>query len=143
MEVFKNSSPTASALILKKEKVLLSTRAIGPRKGAYDVIGGFLEPGEHPEAGVVREAKEETGLNIEIVDLIGVYMDDYQHQGRKSKTLNFYYVAEIINGKINPDDDVATLEWFSIKTIPTDKLAFKSQRKLINDFKNWYKKNRS
>lgn len=141
MEIFKDSAPTAAALILKEDKVLLSTRAIEPKKGKYDVVGGFLEPGEHPQAGVIREVKEETGLTITLIDLIGVYIDDYEHQGRKNKTLNFYYVAEILEGEMRPDDDVETLEWFKVNILPKE-MAFRSQNQLLKDFKEWYKKNK-
>ena len=141
MEIFKDSSPTASALILKENKVLLSTRAIEPRKGEYDLVGGFLEPGEHPDAGVIREVKEETGLTIALIDLIGVYIGNYEHQGRKTKTINFYYAAEVLEGKERPDDDVETLEWLEINNLPK-KTAFKHQSQVIDDFKEWYKKNR-
>lgn len=142
MEIFRDSSPTASAVILKENRVLLSTRAIAPKRGHYDIVGGFLNPGEHPADGVLREVKEETGLNINPVHLIGIYVGDYEHQGRRTKTLNFYYIAEIESGKMKPQDDAATLEWFDIDKLPEDKLAFPHHKKVLKDFKRWFEKNR-
>ena len=143
MIVYKNSAPTASAVIINGNKVLLSTRAINPKKGCYDLVGGFLSNGESPRDGVLREIIEETGLSVEIIDLLGVYMDDYMFQGIELNTLNFYYVTKIIDGEMKPDDDVETLEWFDIDKVPLEKLAFKSQKQVIRDLKTWLMKNKN
>ena len=142
MVIYKNSAPTASALIVKGNNVLLSTRAIKPKKGYYDIVGGFLSNGESPEVGVIRETKEETGLTVKILDLLGVYMDTYAFQEIKLNTLNFYYVTEIVEGKMEPHDDVATLKWFDIDKVPLDKLAFRSQKEVVKDLKDWIRKNK-
>lgn len=57
----------------------MSIRGIEPKKGKYDFIGGFLENGEDPLDGAVREFKEETGVEINKKDLefLGIYVDDY------------------------------------------------------------------
>ncbi len=73
--VYINSVPTASAFAIKNGKYCLSKRAIEPKIGTYDVVGGFLKNGEHPQKGIIREFKEETGLTIRIEGLLGVYMD--------------------------------------------------------------------
>ena len=59
---YQNSKPCAEALVLRDGKVLLAQRAVEPFHGAWDIPGGFLENGEHPQDGVVRELREETGL---------------------------------------------------------------------------------
>ena len=135
-----NSHPTASAFIVENGKYIISKRAIEPKKGTYDVIGGFLNNGEHPEAGIIREFKEETGLTIKIIDLLGVYMDKYEYQGDLVSTLNFCYIAEIVKGKAKPQDDVASLYWFQISNTP-ENLAFTWIKKALKDLRGWYQKN--
>lgn len=135
-----NSSPTASAIPIKDGKILLAKRAIKPNKGKYDFIGGFLNKGEGPEKGVVREAKEESGLDIKVINILGIYMDKYEHQGESINTINIYYIAHVVGGKENPQDDVASLHWFSVDKLPT-KMAFNHQKKVLQDFREWYKKN--
>ncbi|MBI2459398.1 MAG: NUDIX domain-containing protein [Parcubacteria group bacterium] len=62
--LLQNSKPTSSALILHGNKILLGKRKINPAKGAWDVPGGFLELGEHQEAGLKREIREKLGVGV-------------------------------------------------------------------------------
>ena len=79
---FRNPKPCAGVLPVHDGQVLLARRAGPPRAGTWDIVGGFLEPGEHPEDGARREALEETGLEMEIIGLVGLYMDAYdEHKG--------------------------------------------------------------
>lgn len=134
MIIYKNSAPTASMLIVKNDKVLLARRNVEPFKGEYDVVGGFLKYGEDPTAGVRRETEEETGLTVRIIKMLGVYMDTYGKGGKR--TLNFYYVGEIVSGRIKAKDDVAALEWFPIDKPPRP--AFRSQRRVFKDLLKWH-----
>src|SRR5512141_1518245 len=105
MIIYKNSAPTASILILQGDRVLLARRNVAPFKGKYDVVGGFLKYGEDPLTGVLREAREETGLTLKVLALLGVYMDTYGPGGKC--TLNFYYVGSVVSGRLRAQDDVA------------------------------------
>ena len=104
-------------LIVRNDQVLLAKRNVEPFRGEYDVVGGFLKYGEDPVTGVRRETAEETGLKVRIIKMLGVYMDTYGKGGKR--TLNFYYVGEIISGQIKAKDDVAELEWFSLNKPPS------------------------
>jgi ADP-ribose pyrophosphatase YjhB (NUDIX family) len=59
-------------LIRKGDEYLLIKRASEPDKGLWSVPGGMVELGEKAEKAAIREAKEETGLKIEIVKDLGV-----------------------------------------------------------------------
>ncbi|MCU0678884.1 MAG: NUDIX domain-containing protein [Planctomycetes bacterium] len=128
---YQNSKPTVSTLIMKGDKLLLGKRSIEPSRGEWDVIGGFLEPGEHPIDGAKREAQEETGLKIEIGEMIGFYMDVYE---RKYPTLNICFLATASGGHLRPGDDIAELKWFVLDAIPK-RLAFKNGDKMVADLK--------
>jgi NADH pyrophosphatase NudC (nudix superfamily) len=56
-----NPRPTVAALVLERDHVLLVRRAVEPRRGCWDVPGGFLEVGEHPVVGLKRELREAGG----------------------------------------------------------------------------------
>ncbi len=67
-----NPLPVVGAIVEYRGQIVLG-RAKGWPEKMYGLITGFLEAGETPEQGVLREVKEELGLDAEIVSLIGVY----------------------------------------------------------------------
>lgn len=127
---FHNSKPCAGALVIQDGRVLLAQRGVEPFKGYWDIPGGFLEAGEHPEAGAVRELLEETGLEVRLTYLLGTYMDTYGDGN--FYTLNIYYVAEIVSGGPKATDDVAALEWFGMDELPKD-FAFVHEHQVMAD----------
>ncbi len=129
---FHNSKPCAGALVIQNKKVLLAQRGVEPFKGFWDIPGGFLEAGEHPEAGAVRELLEETGLEIRLNGLLGMYMDTYGEGN--FYTLNVYYVAEVVSGTPRATDDVAKLEWFALDELPNE-FAFEHEYRVMEDLK--------
>lgn len=132
---YKNSLPAAGIIIVKDGKFLISKRAHPPKKGYYDVVGGFLNLAEHPEDGAIRETKEETGLDVKILDQIGIYIDDdYEYQGEKKHVMIVLYLAEVVGGEMKPMDDVASLHWFPLDK-PPKKLAFPWLKEAMKDLK--------
>ena len=67
-----NPIPVLAAIVERDGKVFL-VRSIGWPPGWFGLVTGFMEAGETPEEGVLREVKEELGLGAELVELIGVY----------------------------------------------------------------------
>ncbi|MBI4239750.1 NUDIX hydrolase [Candidatus Uhrbacteria bacterium] len=134
--LFRNSKPTASILLIHNGKVLLGKRGHEPQKGVWDVIGGFLNLGEHPEDGAKREAREETGYDIEIESLLGMFMDTYDYERTGDVTLNICYIASISAGEPKPGDDIAELGWFNSNELPQP-IAFKNGQDMLDA---WVKK---
>lgn len=129
-----NSKPTAAGIVVDEAgRVLLGRRNIEPYKNWWDVPGGFLEPGEHPEAGVLREVREETGLIVAVERLVGVYMDTYG--GEHDHILNFYYACRVTGGSACADDDVDELAWFAPADLPAD-TAFPSSQAALRDWRH-------
>ena len=122
---YRNSKPCVAALILDDYKVLLTRRGIAPYRNYWDIPGGFLDHGEHPEAGLRRELQEELGLTVEIVDLYGMFMDTYGKNG--VATLNIIYLCKALHDPTKCADDVVAYQWFSIDQLPK-KIAFKNTR---------------
>lgn len=135
LTIYFNSKPCAGVVPIKDGKVLLSKRGIEPYKGDWDTIGGFLENGEHPEIGALREALEETGLTMKITGLLGTYIDKYGSDG--DYVQSNVYLTKIVSGNLKAQDDVASLEWVDIKT---GKISshFKSIEKVFADLKKLY-----
>jgi 8-oxo-dGTP diphosphatase len=124
---YANSAPTASALVADaRGRVLLARRAVEPFAGLWDIPGGFLAEHEHPEDGVRRELREETGLEIEPETLLGIWMDWYGRGPGVPATLNLVWSARALGGDPVAADDVSELAWFDPAELPSgDELAFR------------------
>lgn len=123
------------AVILIDESLLLIKRKNEPYRGMYALPGGFLEEGETLEECVLREAKEETGLDCRIDALIGVFSDvDRDSRGR---TISAAYLLRPLSGDQTP---VAGGDAIGIKLVPLSeieeiKLGFDHAR-IIKKFKD-------
>jgi ADP-ribose pyrophosphatase YjhB (NUDIX family) len=93
----------------KKDRVLLSHRR---SEDIWNLPGGCVENGEMPTDAAVRETEEETGLKIEISDLVGVYS-----QPQKDK-FSFVFLGEVNGGKLRKSKEADKHRYFKLKQIP-------------------------
>ena len=123
---YASPKPTACALCVDEHgRVLLARRANEPFKGSWDLPGGFLEEGEHPLDALRRELMEETGLEVEPLEFVGVWLDRYPYETYTASTLNLYWTARVLAGSAKAADDVAELAWFRPEDLPDEnRLAF-------------------
>lgn len=126
-----NPKPSASALVIHDNAVLLVERASEPWRGAWDIPGRFCDPTEHPEATAIREVREEVGLDITITGFLEIWMDVYPDRlctaGERpvESTLNIYYMARATHPcqfEINPSE-VKEARYFQRSELPAA-LAF-------------------
>lgn len=106
---YDNPLPVVAAVVEHGETVLLVRNKGWPEKW-YGLVSGFLERGETPEAGILREIKEEVGLGGEIVSFIGAYAFVEMNQ-----VILAYHVRA--HGEIHIGDELA-----GVKAVPPDKL---------------------
>jgi ADP-ribose pyrophosphatase YjhB (NUDIX family) len=127
---YRNSTPAVGAVIVENGKALVSVRAREPEKGRIDLPGGFLEVGEHPVEGLVREAKEELGVEIEVVDPpILLATHTYGPDGHYVLAIGFK--ASIVGGEPHPTDDVAKVRWISTKELDATDFAWEHDREMV------------
>ena len=136
---YANSAPTANGLVVDdRGRVLLARRAVEPDRGKWDLLGGFLEEGEHPIDGVRRELHEETGLEVEPTEFLCATIDYYGSGDDARATLNLTWVARVVSGNAAPADDVDELRWFEPDALPTaEELAFTSIPEVLSAFRVW------
>jgi 8-oxo-dGTP diphosphatase len=106
-------------------RVLLGRRGIEPFRGAWNIIGGFLQYGEDPLEGLKREVLEETGVACDIKDFVAMAADRYGEHGEA--LLNTYFTVRLHSPDVRPQDDVSELRWFALDALPDD-IAFTSDR---------------
>jgi 8-oxo-dGTP diphosphatase len=130
-EFWQNSKPAVGALIVRtihgRPSVLLTRRGIEPHKGAWDCPGGYLENGEHPEAGLARELREELGATIARPRLLNAAIDEYPRDDVVEEArfvLTLFYRCDIEgDAPLVPADDVAEAAWFPLDDLPR-RIAF-------------------
>ena len=92
--------------------LLLEKRAIEPGLGHWSFPSGYVDQGELPEAAAIREVYEETGVNIVIDGLIGMY-------GKSgSSVLLIAYYGHSINGTPEAKDEVEEIGLFTFEDLP-------------------------
>jgi ADP-ribose pyrophosphatase YjhB (NUDIX family) len=128
---FPDPKVAAGVLVCNDSKILLVRRANSPKKGYWTLPVGFIDAGESPHHAAIRECEEETGLKINIVNLLDVY---YGQEHPRGAHILILYKGEIIEGKMKAGDDVDRVGFFSHKSLPP--LAFSTTRIIIDRFFN-------
>jgi 8-oxo-dGTP diphosphatase len=90
-------------------RVLLVRRSHAPYKGQYALPGGFVELGETVEDACRRELREETGLCVKRLRLIGVYSDPGRDP--RGHTCSAAFLARVRRARASAGDDAAAAEW--------------------------------
>ena len=116
---------TVDAVIVYEEtNIILIRRKNPPFQGELALPGGFADIGETVENACIREAKEETNLDIKLNKLIGVYSEPSRDP--RGHTVSIAYLGEPLanSDKPNAQDDATSLEIVPIKNLSSLKLAF-------------------
>lgn len=120
-------------IINQDNKVLLCHRR---DYDLWNLPGGKVEDGENPWRAVIREIREETGLNVEITHLSGIYSKPDKNE------LVFSFVCQVLTGEIILNDEADKIEYFDLEKIPSNTSPKQVER--INDYfsdknKTYYK----
>ncbi len=110
--------PSCHALVRSGDRVLLVRRARPPLEGYWGLPGGGVELGETVEDAVVREVKEETGLDVNVRRYLG-YKDAIERDG--AGRVRWHYVIHFFEAAVpegagltpTPSDDAAEARWFT------------------------------
>ncbi len=119
--------------LLDGNKILLSRRYnTGYRDGFYSVVAGHLDGNEKARSAMMREAKEEAGIDIDENDITFAHV---MHRKSVEERLDFFFVAEkwkneIANMEPHKCDD---LRWFGIDNLPENMVPY--VKKAISNYK--------
>ena len=128
--LYENPIPATCLVVVNaKNQVLLVKRDIEPKKGQWCLPGGFIELGEAPEDGALRELSEETGLTGKIDRLLGVRAAP---SAQYHSVLMVGYLVRQYKGEPIAGDDAADAQWFAQIGMPP--IAFNSHRHFVNQY---------
>lgn len=129
---FENPKPTATAIIIKDNKILVAKRNEEPFKGQWDFLGGYMQKEETPEQALRRELKEELGTGVRSATLIGSFPGTASYKDRRFPVLSFAYLVEL-EGEIILNDENSEVAWISLASLDT--IAFDSNIKILKYLK--------
>ncbi len=101
------------AVVVNDGMLLMVQRNQDPAKGLWSVPGGRLEHGEYLKQAVVREVREETGLAVEVGDLLGIL----EVVGDPHYVILDFVATVSEAGDPQPGDDVAAVEWVNLDEV--------------------------
>ena len=116
------------------KKFILIKRKNNPFKDHWALPGGFVDYGESTESAAIREAKEETSIDIELIKLFNVYSEP--NRDPRGHTVTVVYLAKGDLSQMKADDDAKEIEIFSFKDLNSIDLAF-DHNDILNDIKNY------
>ena len=108
--------------------IVLVRRAIDPGYGLWVFPGGYVDRGEEVQAAAIREAREESGLDVRIDRLVNVY----SYPGNAPVII--VYAATALGGDLCTDEECLEARVFRPEEIPWNQLAFRSTSEALRDW---------
>jgi ADP-ribose pyrophosphatase YjhB (NUDIX family)/GNAT superfamily N-acetyltransferase len=124
-----NPVPAVGIIIEHSDGVVLIKRAHPPHKDEWTLPSGFIEADESAEDGAIREAEEETGLKVEIIELAGI---NSFPEGPPISGIMIFYRARPIGGELRAGDDASDARVFPLADMPT--LPFRTHREAMAQY---------
>lgn len=130
---YANPAVTTYAFVADAEgRFLALRRAHPPCAGEWDLPGGFIEGGEPPADSILREIREETGLEVALLGVIGAYSSVYGDTGRHTVDIAFLARAQQTDNMLLSDEK-SEAGWFGLDEFPDP--AFAGERAGLADLK--------
>lgn len=126
---YKAPVPSIRLLIVEGGHMLLGQRASGPFTGKWALPEGFIEYDEDFLSAAIREARQETGLEIEIAGILNVVSAFLPQQ----HFISLFLLAHPVGGDIHLGDDLLALDWFDLAD-PLPEMAFAEEMDTIHHY---------
>lgn len=125
---FKNPRGTATAVIMRDNKMLLVKRNQEPLKGYWDIPGGYMSEGEKPEQTLEREVMEELGSRIKY-DLIGEFPGTATYKEYNFPILSHVYLVELLDDIKLDTTENSEYQW--INPMEIEEVSFDSNNDIL------------
>ncbi len=116
---------TVDSVIIRGNEVLLQKRSFGMFKNSWVLPGGRVESEEDTWGACVREAKEETGLEVRIIRMVGFYDDPRRDPEKHAVSMAF--LCRPVGGRLRKSSEATEIGWFPLDGLP-DRMGFDHAR---------------
>jgi len=137
-ELYLNAAAAVAALIAdEKGRLLVVVRAEDPKKGMWDLPGGFADPGETAEEALRREVHEELGLELASMRYLCSYPNVYDYKGLRYATMDLGFVCQArdLDAIEAAQSEVMELLFVPPDEIDTSRFAFDSLGKMVEQYR--------
>jgi mutator protein MutT len=126
---FNPSAACVAVIVNERGELLVCRRAKEPAKGTWDLPGGFSDCFETSEESVIREVKEETGLDVQQTTYLFSLPNTYVYSGFTVHTMDLFFLCRVNEtGKAHAMDDAEELQWISLSDIQPEAFGLDSIR---------------
>ena len=127
---WQNPNVGVAGVVIEDGAVLLTKRGGSFRAGLWDLLGGNVEYDEDVRDALVREMREETGLDVEVGRVFEVRSNFLEDAGRH--TVGVWFLARRVGGELVAGDDAVDARFFALDALPPDEeIAFETDREVL------------
>jgi ADP-ribose pyrophosphatase YjhB (NUDIX family) len=128
-------SATAAFILDSQGRLLVARRGKEPAKGTLDLPGGFVDMYETGEAGILREIREETGLELQAPRYLFSIPNRYRYSDMTLHTLDMFYCLQLPDSPaVRAADDVANLFWLPLEQVCPEDFGLQSISQAVARF---------
>lgn len=133
---FHNTAAAVGGIIEMENGVVLAIRAHEPQKGLYELPGGFVDYGETLEEALIREVREELGVEVTNLRYLCSFPNTYVFKRVTYHTADTFFVCRCSESQpvFTLSDEVERYEVVSMDKLPYDRLAFESVGKSLREY---------
>ncbi|AZA55942.1 NUDIX hydrolase [Chryseobacterium shandongense] len=137
--LYNNVAGAVAVVIRYKDEIYLTRRNRDPKKGKFDLPGGFVDPRESAEETCKRELFEELQLEVDISNLkyLTSLPNVYQYKEIDYNTIDLFYeytVSEKFQVKLDISE-ISEAIWIHLDELDPDEIAFDSQKKFFKGYR--------
>lgn len=121
-------------VLVENGKVLLIKRGHEPAKSKWAIPGGKIKFGEKRDDAVKREFREETGLDVEVGEMI--YVFDAISENEEKPSYHYViidFIVYLVGGKLKAGDDALEAKWFTTEEMESDEIAPETRKLLLSN----------
>ncbi|MGQ9850717.1 MAG: GNAT family N-acetyltransferase [Aggregatilineaceae bacterium] len=123
---YRNPVPGVGIVIEMNDGIVLIKRGGHVKPGQWALPSGYIEADESVEEAALRESREETGLDVELIDLLGIYSFP---EGPPTSGIIVFYRARPVDGELRAGDDALDVRVFGPDELP--ELPFRTHRQAL------------